>query len=147
MGGGLKDAIELLDEHLRVGARPAIVFMTDGNSNTIDAGEDTDLPEDWDWDALFDYDGDGNGDYYTSSTQKRYILKLAQEAISKGYTLHGIAIGVDADDELMAAIAHMGGGEYLAIPGGTSVEEMQAQVEAAYYKIASLVPPAQLLNE
>jgi Flp pilus assembly protein TadG len=147
IGGGLKDAITMLDEHCRVGARPAIVLMTDGNTNTIDAGEDTSLPGDWNWDEMFDYDGDGVGDYYTDSTQKRYVLKQAYNAIDKGYTVHTLAIGQDADTGLMQAIAHMGGGEYLAVAGGTTVSEMQAEVEAAYNRIAALVPPAQLLQD
>lgn len=146
MGGGLSDAITLLDTYKREGARPTILLMTDGNTNTIDSGANTSLPSGWDWNALFDYNGDGASDYYTDSTQKRYVLRLAKDAIDRGYTIHTMAIGQDADWQLMQAIAHMGDGEFLRVDGGTSVEEMHDEVQAAYYKIASEVPPAQLLS-
>lgn len=53
MGGGLKDARELLDEHGRPGARGTILLITDGDSNMNDSGDSTSLPNDWDWDQLF----------------------------------------------------------------------------------------------
>lgn len=147
MGGGLLDGVSMLDDSSRVGSRPTIILMTDGNTNTIDAGVDTSLPADWDWDALFDYDGDGAGDYYTSSTQKQYCLKLAYEAYTKDYTIHTMSVGADGDFALMEAIAHLGKGHYINVPGGSSVSEMQEEVEAAFHKIATLVPPARLMND
>ncbi len=146
MGGGLKDAITLLDEHQRIGARSTILLMTDGNTNTIDRGENTDLPSGWNWDTLLDYDGDGSGDYYTSSSNKKYILKKAYEGYQLGYTIHTMAVGADADTELMAAIAHLTNGHFIHVPGGSSVSQMEAEVEAAFHRIASFVPPARLLN-
>jgi hypothetical protein len=146
MGGGLSDAITLLDTHSRDGSLPTILLMTDGNTNTIDAGANTSLPSDWDWDALMDYNGDGAGDYYTSSSQKTYILRLAKNAIDRGFVIHTMAIGQDADWQLMQAIAHLGSGEFVRVDGGSSVSEMQDQVEAAFYKIAADVPPPQLLS-
>ena len=46
----------------------------------------------------------------------------------------------------MEAIAHLGGGIHIIVPGGTSVAEMQADIEAAFQQIAAMVPPAKLLN-
>ncbi|MEZ5944149.1 MAG: pilus assembly protein TadG-related protein [Planctomycetaceae bacterium] len=147
MGGGLKDAIALLDASKRSGAQTTIILMTDGNTNTIDGGEDTSLPSDWDWDALFDYDGDGTCDYYANSTQQRYVLRLAKEAVDKGYTIHTMAVGVDADTELMEAIAWLANGHFINIPGGSSVEDMEDEVREAFNRIAAFVPPARLTND
>ncbi|WP_417850533.1 pilus assembly protein TadG-related protein [Thalassoglobus sp.] len=145
MGGGLKDAISLLDDAKRDGARPTILLMTDGNTNTIDSGEDTSLPSGWNWDEMLDYDGDGNADYSTSSSQKRYVLRLAYQAVESDYTIHTMAVGIDADRDLMRAIAHIGKGHFIDIPGGVSVSDMTADVEAAFHKIASFVPSAKLM--
>lgn len=147
MGGGLKDGIELLKEHKRAGARSTILLMTDGNTNTIDSGVDRSLPGDWNWDQLLDYDGDGNGDYYTNSSQKHYVLRLAFEAREEGMTIHTMSVGQDADRDLMRAIAHIANGHYINVPGGSSVSEMEAEVQAAFHKIASFVPPAKLMAD
>jgi Flp pilus assembly protein TadG len=146
MGGGLEEAIELLDDHARAGTRPTIILMTDGNSNTMDRGASSSLPRDWDWDKLFDYDDDGSGDYYTSSTQARYVLKVAHEAYSRGYTVHAMSVGMDADRELLEAIAFLGGGTYIDVPGGSSVSDMEEQILEGFHKIASQVPPAKLIT-
>lgn len=146
IGGGLKRAKELLDNHGRAEARPTILLMTDGNSNTIDSGEDTSLPTGWDWDAMFDYDHDGNADYETSDSQKRYVLKKAKECVDAGYTIHTMVVGDDGDRDLMEAIAFLGRGIYIDVPSGSNVEEMQEEVEAAFNRIASFVPPATLLS-
>ncbi len=132
MGGGLKDAITLLNDAKRDGARPTILLMTDGNTNTIDEGEDTSLPADWDWDTLLDYDGDGNSDYSTTSDQKKYVLRLAYEAVQSDYTIHTMAVGIDADRNLMRAIAHIGKGSFIDVPGGVSVNDMTADIEEGF---------------
>ncbi|MCA8997566.1 MAG: hypothetical protein KDA80_11280, partial [Planctomycetaceae bacterium] len=145
MGGGLKDAISLLDDHSRTGARPTILLMTDGNTNTIDSGESTSLPSGWDWDEYFDYDGDGVRDYSTNSSQRRYVLRLAKEAVDAGYTIHTMSVGADADRDLMEAIAFLGNGHYIDVPGGYSVTDMEDEVLEAFRRIATFVPPARLL--
>jgi hypothetical protein len=147
MGGGLKDGKTLLEEHGRDGARPTILLMTDGNTNTMDSGESSTLPSDWNWDELLDYDGDGEGDFETSSAHKRYVLKLAKECLDAGITIHTMSVGADADRELMEAIAHLGRGIWIDIPGGTSITEMESNVRAAFEHIAASVPPATLLND
>lgn len=145
MGGGLEDGISLLLDHSRDGARRTILLMTDGNTNTIDSGKSTTLPAGWDWDELFDYDGDGNRDYYTNTSQRKYVLRVASEAVANGMTIHTMSVGVDADRNLMRAIAHLAGGHYIDVPGGFSVSSMQAEVEQAFHRIASFVPPAKLM--
>lgn len=146
MGGGMKDGMWLLDNHKRDGARPTILLMTDGNTNTIDAGTDTSLPPDWDWDTMLDYDSDGSADYYTTSTHKHYILKLAVEALQKGYTIHTMSVGSDADRDFMEAVAYIGKGHWVDVPGGVTVDEMEDQLRAAFQEIATFVPPAKLVN-
>jgi len=146
MGGGLGDAIGLLDDRSRPGSQPTILLMTDGNSNCMDRGASGKLPRDWDWDSLFDYDGDGVKDYSSSDSQATYVLMQAKAAVDKGYVIHTIGVGADADTALLKAIAWMGGGINLNIPGGTSPAEMEAKLLIAFQQIASMVPPAKLLN-
>jgi hypothetical protein len=146
MGGGMKDAMWLLDNHKRDGARPTILLMTDGNTNTIDEGTDTSLPVGWDWNAMLDYDGNGSADYYTESAHKHYILKLAAEALQKGYTIHTMSVGSDADRDFMEAVAHIGKGHWVDVPGGTTVDDMEDQLRAAFHEIATFVPPAKLVS-
>lgn len=146
IGGGLKSAKSLLDTHGRAEARPTILLMTDGNSNTIDSGESTSLPGSWNWDYLFDYDGDGSADYSTSDSQKRYVLKKAKECVDAGYTIHTMVVGDDGDRDLMEAVAHLGRGIFIDVPSGSSVSQMEEDVREAFNRIASFVPPATLLS-
>ncbi|OYW21635.1 MAG: hypothetical protein B7Z55_05590, partial [Planctomycetales bacterium 12-60-4] len=146
MSGGLKDGIELLDDHKRDGSRPAILLMTDGNSNTLDSGENGSLPGDWDWDELLDYDGDGSADYTTSSSQRKAVLKYVKEAVDKGYTVHAISVGNDADRDLLEAVAYLGNGYWVDVPGGLSAIDMEEELKEAFVKIASAVPPARLVK-
>lgn len=145
MGGGIKDAITMLDTYKRDGSRPAIILMTDGNSNVVDSGESTSLPGSWSWDDLFDYDGDGSADYSTSSSQAKYVLRKVKEAVDKGFTVHAISVGIDADHDLLRAVAFLGNGYFVDVPGGSSVTDMEDQVREAFAKIASAVPPARLV--
>ncbi len=147
MGGGLEDGIDLILNNARTGARRTILLMTDGNTNTMDAGASSTLPNGWDWDELLDYDGDGNGDYYTNSSQRRYVLGVAYNAVQNGITVHTMSVGIDADRNLMRAIAHLAGGHFIDVPGGTSVADMESEVEQAFHRIASFVPPAKLQNK
>ncbi|GIX03454.1 MAG: hypothetical protein KatS3mg113_0460 [Planctomycetaceae bacterium] len=146
MGGGLKDAIYLLDNYKRVGSRPSILLMTDGNANTWDSGENGNLPSGWDWNQLFDYNGDGIADYTTSDSYARNVLKYVKQAVDKGYTVHAISVGADADRQLLQAIAHLGKGQWIDVPGGMSVADVQDQVKEAFRKIAAAVPPARLVK-
>ncbi|SFJ31219.1 vWA domain-containing protein [Planctomicrobium piriforme] len=146
MGGGLGDGTKLLDNYSRAGTQPTILLMTDGNSNVMDSGASGTLPTGWDWNVLFDFDGDGVKDYSTSDSQARYVLKQAKAAVDKGYVIHTICVGADADTDLLKAVAWMGGGLAIVVPATSSSAEMEAQLLVAFQQIASMVPPAKLLN-
>ncbi|MCA9053977.1 MAG: hypothetical protein KDA75_09080 [Planctomycetaceae bacterium] len=151
IGGGMREAIALLDAEKRAGARPNIILMTDGNANTTDGS--TTLPSGWEsW--FNDYDGPGttysvNHDNPSSSirTARYSLIHEVHDAVTKGYTIHTIAVGSDADWRTMKAVAHYGKGQFLYVPGGTSTEEMEANLMAAFHRIAGLVPPAKLLKD
>jgi hypothetical protein len=46
----------------------------------------------------------------------------------------------------MKAIAWLGGGEYIEVEGDLSVEDLMEEVEAGFFRIAALVPPAKLAD-
>ncbi|QDT66119.1 Tad domain-containing protein [Calycomorphotria hydatis] len=145
IGYGLENAISMLGEHKRFGARPTIFLMTDGNANQYPSGWS--LPGDWDWAELTDFDGDGSADYTTGNTAKQYAFYQAREAINAGYTIHTMSVGAGADRDLMEAIAFAGHGQWINVPGGSTVAELQDQLLVAFTKIAANVPPPQLLVE
>lgn len=145
LGGGLRDAKSLLLDHGREGACRTIVLLSDGSPNTVDSGETTTLPDDWDWDALLDYDGDGLGDYTTSNSFFQHSLKLAKECVDAEVTVHTVSIGSDPDArDLMQAIAFLGRGIHIHVPNGTSVPQMESALHNAFERIATTVPAVQL---
>jgi len=144
IGGGLKLGKELLDEHARPGTRPTILLMTDGLANVRDTSYV--FPSDFDWSQI-DYDNDGVGDYTTSNDYAKYALGMAKEAVDAGYTIHTMSVGLGADTELLEAIAHMGKGVYIEVPGTLTVAEMEAEVLEGFNRIAAFVPPARLVND
>jgi len=142
---GIDQAIGLLQEHKRYGARPTILLMTDGNANrSVDSWS---MPAGWDWNVETDYDDDGVADFTTSDNHKKSAIAKAKEAVDLGFTIHTLSVGNGADRGLMQAIAHIGGGIWVDVPGGASVAEMEAQMLEAFALIAANVPPAKLLNE
>ena len=149
IGGGMRDAVSLLDNHGRNGARPNILLMTDGNANTTDGS--TSLPPGWEsWGDGFDGPGttyrvDHDSPSYSVLNARRSLWHEVHQAVSKGYTVHTIAVGADADWRTMKAIAHYAGGEFLYVPGG-STQQMEENMMLAFHKIAGLVPPAKLLT-
>ncbi|MBX3443124.1 MAG: hypothetical protein KF774_12025 [Planctomyces sp.] len=145
IGGGLKLGKELLDSSKRPGTRPTILLMTDGLANVRDNSYS--LPGNWNWNELFDYDGDGTADYTTNDSFCRYALGMAKEAVDAGYTIHTLSVGAGADTNLMRAIAWLGRGIYIEVPGDVSVAEMEEQVLEAFNRIAAFVPPAKLVSE
>ena len=145
MGGGMKDAIAMLDKYKRDGSRPAIILMTDGHANTVDSGDSTALPSGWNWNTMFDYNGDGTADYTSTDPQITYVLGKVKAAVDKGYTVHSVSVGSVADRDLMKAVAWLGNGYWLDVPAGTTVSSMSDQMRTVFAKIASAVPPARLI--
>ncbi|MEZ6044918.1 MAG: TadG family pilus assembly protein [Planctomycetaceae bacterium] len=143
-GGGLSEAIDLLDEHSRYGSQRTILLMTDGNANTSDSGWT--LPDGFDWNELTDYNGDGVADYTTTDSHKLYTFAKVKEAVDKGYTIHTMSVGANADRDFMQAIAFAGDGIWINVPGGTTVAEMEDQMLEAFARIAANVPPPKLMN-
>jgi Flp pilus assembly protein TadG len=152
MGDGILKARQMLvgtggdDEGFsRYGARPTMVLMTDGQTN--EKPSTWSLPTGFNWAEWTDYDGDGAANFSTSDTKKQYAFWEATEAVKRGITIHTIAVGAEADRNLMRAIAFAGGGVFVDVPVHTSIEEVEEQLLAAFSQIAAKVPPAQLLYE
>lgn len=145
MGDGIKQARALLEQYSRYGSRPTVLVITDGNANQ--APSDWSLPSDWDWDELTDYDGDGHADYTTSDRNKQYSFWEAVEGMDRGYTFHTMTVGAGADRALMKAISFAGEGVWIDVPGGGTVESMEAQMLDAFSEIAGRVPPPTLVYD
>ncbi|HVJ87339.1 MAG TPA: pilus assembly protein TadG-related protein [Caulifigura sp.] len=143
IGGGLKQGKLLLDQSARPGTQPTILLITDGLPNRSDAGFT--FPGNWDW-GMFDYDKNGTSDYSTNDQYARFALAKAKEAVDAGYTIHTLSVGTGADTNLMKAIAWMGKGVAINVPGDSSVAQMEAEVLEAFNRIAAFVPPAKLIK-
>jgi Flp pilus assembly protein TadG len=154
MGDGIKDATEMLvgiagdptnRGFKREGARPTMIIMTDGQTNVAPWGWRA--PPGFSLSEWADYDGDGSADYDTWETPKLYAFWQATEAIRQGITIHTMSVGAAADADLMRAIAFAGRGVWMHVPGGTTVAEMESQLEDAWREIASKVPPPKLIHD
>ncbi len=144
LGYGIEEGTDLLDNHSRPGSRPTLLVMTDGQANRSPSGWS--LPNNWDWDSLTDYDGDGDADYKTYDRHKQYAFYQAKIAIDNGYTVHTMSVGQGADRDLMKAMAFAGNGQWINVPGGATISEIESQMLEAFAKIAANVPPAKLLR-
>lgn len=155
IGFGLEDAIELIEEQGRYGAQKSILLMTDGQSNQYPSGFGMDsLPEDWNWDELTDFDGDGSADFEIDTDYggwdsnwraALHAFTVAKDAMDADIVVHTISVGSGADTALMGAIANMTGGSHLHVPGGSTIEEMEEDLQAAFALLAGQVPPARLV--
>lgn len=154
MGDGILKGREMLvgqasdpeDEgYSRYGARPTMILMTDGLANRRPSNWS--LPSSFHWEDWTDYNGDGSADYSTSNNYKRYAFWEATEAVKRGITIHTIAVGGNADRDLMEAIAHAGGGVFIDVPASATIEETEEQLGAAFSQIAAKVPSAQLMYD
>ena len=134
----------MLDASKRPGTRPTLLILTDGEPTAQDSGWT--FPSNWNWDTLFDYDGDGVANYTTTDSNAKYGLMRAKEAVDAGYTLHTMTVGLGGNPAYMEAVAHLGGGITITVPGNQTVAEMEADVLAAFQKIAAFVPPARLVS-
>jgi hypothetical protein len=150
IGDGILEGREMLlgsggsGGHTRFGSRPTIVLMTDGLANQVPSGWP--MPAGWSWAAHTDYDNDGDADFSTSDTYKKYAFYQAYLAAEQGITIHTLSVGSDADDNLMRAIAFVGGGIFIDVPGGDPIV-MEADLLEAFGQIAAKVPPAKLVYE
>lgn len=144
IGAGIHQGRLMLDASKRAGTRPTLLVMTDGEPTSQDSGWT--MPSNWNWNTLFDYDGDGVANYTTSNSNAIYGLVRAKEAVDAGYTIHTMTVGLGGDPTYMEAVAHLGGGISITVPGNQTVAEMEADVLAAFQKIASFVPPARLVK-
>lgn len=122
-----------------------MLIMTDGLANKKPSNWS--LPGNFKWSDWTDYDGDGSANYSTSDNNRRYAFWEATEAAKRGITLHTLAVGNDADTDLMRAIAFAGGGVFIHVPGGTTIAEMEEQLIAAFNQVALKVPPPKLVYE
>jgi len=157
IGYGLEDAIELIEEQGRYGAQKSILLMTDGQPNQHPSGYGLDgLPADWDWDELTDFDGDGSADFEIDSDYggwdsnwraALHAFAKAKEAMDANIVVHTISVGSGADTSLMGAIAAMTGGSHLHVPGGSTIQEMEEDLQAAFALLAGQVPPARLIAD
>lgn len=152
MGDGIKKAKEMLvgtggsnTGYTRYGARPTMIVMTDGQTNQAPSSGWS-MPAGFQWANFTDYDGDGTEDYSASDAKKKYAFLQAMEAASRGITIHTLAVGADADRELLRAIAFVGGGIFIDVQGGDTAA-MEAELLEAFGQIASQVPPAKLVYE
>ncbi len=152
MGDGILKGREMLvgsatdpsdDGHTRYGARPTLIVMTDGRANVKKSGWS--LPGGFDWANWTDYDDDGTADYSTSDSNKEYAFWEATEAIKLGITVHTMAVGQNADRNLMRAIAFAGNGIFINVPGGANIADLESQMLDAFGQIAAKVPPAKLV--
>jgi hypothetical protein len=149
MGDGILKAKELLvgtggsdTGYTRYGARPTMLVMTDGQTNQKPAGWS--MPAGFSWAEFTDYDADGDADYSASNAEKKYAFYMAVQAAQRGITIHTLAVGTDADRDLMRAIAYVGGGIFIDVPGGGTAD-MESALQEAFGQIASKVPPAKLV--
>jgi hypothetical protein len=150
IGDGILKARQLLlgdgtnPANTRFGSRPTMLLMTDGLANQVPVGWS--LPAGWSWKNYTDYDNDGDADFSTTDSNKRYAFYQAVQAAQAGITIHTMGVGSEADDSLMAAIAFVGGGIFIDVPGGDPTV-MEADLLEAFGNIASKVPPAKLVYE
>jgi Flp pilus assembly protein TadG len=150
IGDGIKKGREMLvgtggtdTGNVRFGARPIMILMTDGNTNVTPPSYS--MPSGFTWSAYTDYDGNGTADYTTTDSKKKYAIEQAIEAANRGIQIHTMAVGADADVDLLKAIAFIGGGVFMNVPGGSTVADMQDQLLDAFGQIASKLPPPKLV--
>ncbi len=157
IGDGIKNAREMLMSSGRTGARWQMLVVTDGAVNQPNSLPS--LPSGWsnfDWNSLTDWTGDGVADYDDTDInsgnwdggtpdQKRYVFYQGKLAVDQGITIHTMAVGQGADTAMMKALATMGGGVFIHVPGGSTVESMSATLEEKFNMLAGNVPPAKLL--
>lgn len=144
LGDGLLAGRELLDEQKRRGASPIMLVLSNGIPDQ--APDDFGLPANWNWNALTDFNSDGAADYWTNERPKEWAFFQAKLAIDAGYTIHTLAIGEEADRDLLEAIAFASGGDFVHVPRVSSHQELNLEVQSAFIQLAGHVPTGKLLT-
>jgi Flp pilus assembly protein TadG len=106
---GLKTARLELQNNARAGAMKLIVLMTDGYAN---------MP-------------------YSSYWARKLVLQEAQAAADANIKIIAIALGVDADTDLMEEVAGISGGASFAIPGGSAVSDYEEDLKEVFRQVAA----------
>jgi hypothetical protein len=120
MGAGLLKALsELSSERARSSSAKVIVLMSDGKPNVNEYGQ-----------------GVPNGDPATCA----WIEELAQQAADQNIRIYTISVGGDADTDLMAEIATLGGGQHFHAEG--TPEEYSDQLEMIFRSLGGKRPVA-----
>jgi len=107
---GLEKGRIEVQNNARVGAKKMVILMTDGVPT---------LPS-------------GN-----TNTNKQKVRDQAQLCAAAKIPVITICVGAEADTALMAEVANMTGGVAFVVPGGQTVSQVQAQLEAVFSQVAA----------
>ncbi len=65
------------------------------------------------------------------------VIAEANSAKDAKIKILTISLGTGADTALMQQVADISGGEHFNVPGGSSISDLQAQLEVTFRKIAN----------
>lgn len=131
IGGGLERAIETLtEEPARPAAHKMIVLLTDGQANINEAGQ---------WPS-----GSYADQQEILEEARQYTLNQAAIAAGLGMRIFGVAVGANADSELMDQVAAIGNGESLTATSN-DISEYQAALEEIFIRLGGK-RPVELIN-
>jgi hypothetical protein len=106
---GLRTARLELENNARQGAMKLIILMTDGYPN---------LPS-------------------NASTARNKVLEEAQTCADAQIKIIAVALGADADTDLMEEVGSISGGASFVIPGGSSVSDYEEDLKEVFRQVAA----------
>lgn len=109
ISAGMKTARLELQNHARAGVFKLMVLMTDGEANRPGS----------------------------VNQAKAAVITEAQAALQAGIPILTIALGVEADTDLMQQVADITKGAFFEIPGGQSVADYEEQLKEVFRRVAS----------
>lgn len=112
ISAGMKVARQELIANARPRAFRMMVLLTDGQAN---------LPN-------------------NSTLAKAKVIEEAELAVAAGIKIMTISLGAGADTSLMQQVADMTGGVHFNVPGGSSIPQVQAQLQNVFREIATSRP-------
>lgn len=112
ISAGMKVARQELIANARPRAFRMMVLLTDGQAN---------LPS-------------------NSTVAKAKVIEEAELATAAGIKIMTISLGAGADTSLMQQVADMTGGVHFNVPGGSSISQVQAQLQNVFREIATSRP-------